>query len=111
MDFIKQIRQADKSVRKRWLVIFSASTILVVVGIWLAYFNTILVAVNPPADEQLTKKSNPIPALGKKTITGLANSYVFFKDKVSDRNGFTISRANQNFIWDDLEKIPEQQLP
>jgi len=116
--FIKQIREANELVRKRWLIAFSTITVLAVIGLWLVYFNTTLTTINSPTNNQLADKSGPIPTLkvglsatSKKTITGLANSYVFFKDKFSDRNGFTISRANQNFIWDDLEEVPVQKLP
>lgn len=75
-------------------------------------------AINPPSGQKIAEESKTnsilkvkLSSAGEKTVTGLANSYVFFKDKLTNRNGFTISRSNQNFIWDDLEKLPEQKLP
>lgn len=119
MKFIKNIQRADETVRKRWLIIFSAAAILLAVGFWLIRLNAIVAAIAPPAGGRIAEReSGPLPALrvglsatGEKAATGLANSYVFFKDKVANQNKFTVSRANQNFIWDDLEKLPERELP
>lgn len=53
LEFIKQLRRSDDAVKKRWLVILSVLTMLIVLVVWSRYFAASLVRPDQqPAEDQ-----------------------------------------------------------
>ncbi|HRR39586.1 MAG TPA: hypothetical protein P5570_02410 [Candidatus Paceibacterota bacterium] len=48
-DFFKKLQNADISVRKRYLIIFSVLAMVVVISLWIFYLKTV---VNRPPESQ-----------------------------------------------------------
>ena len=49
INFIKKLQTSDESVKKRWLIMSSAFMMILIVFIWLNYFNTLVQQAGAPA--------------------------------------------------------------
>ncbi|MFH1759402.1 MAG: hypothetical protein ABH822_02475 [Patescibacteria group bacterium] len=116
--FIKNLQNADKETRKRWLIILTSSSALAVIALWGVYLNFTLASVdsltgdmvqNNPGFFQIFSKG--FSTIGGKTATGLANSYVYFSGKAGEENAFVIDRGSHRFVYQELEPLPIRDLP
>lgn len=41
-NFLERIRSADDRTKKRWMIIFTVISMIVVIYVWLAYFNNLI---------------------------------------------------------------------
>jgi len=116
--FIKRLQRSNDAAKKRWLVILTAASSLLVIILWVGYLKLAVVAVAVPSGGLAGDQpgfwgtlKNGFSAVRDKTTFGLANSYVYFSKKAQTKNQFTIRRSGQDFIYGDLEKLPTRPLP
>ncbi len=94
--FISELQQLDENSKKKWLFGLTAISVVIILLLWAIYLNATVVAVNDYNAQ--TKVSNwdvfktGLEVVGDKVEYGLANSYVFFHEKINDGNTFTITK-------------------
>lgn len=113
--FIRQLQKSDERTKKRWLIIFTASSTLLVVALWTVYLNSVTLAVTTPIKQNTAGLNQEKPGVAgkiiQKTVKGLTTSLAYFRNKIIAQNQFIISRTQQNFIWDELKDLPLRRLP
>lgn len=111
---IAKIRNSDETTKKFLLIIMSSAAMIFVIGIWVANLNYKFSALTDESPKETpaagslqsqTKNFKEIFAAGIKNITGAV------KNKLAATKDFSINGAERNFILDNLEKIPNTQLP
>ena len=118
--FLKRIQNSSEAAKKLWLMIFSSATMLVIIVIWVANFNSSFGSLNQaeplavskagteiqnPSPEEKTAGLKEIFSAGFKTI-GQA-----LKGKLSARQQFSINASDRNFILENLETPSRISLP
>lgn len=95
-DFVTELQQLEELGKKKWLVILTAVSVFVVIFLWVLYLNATVISVNSPNFRSQFSNwdifKTGLSVIGKKTEYGLANSYVFFHEKFSQGNTFTIQK-------------------
>jgi|AP45_3_1055517.scaffolds.fasta_scaffold03369_2 hypothetical protein len=115
--FIARIQKSDEETKKRWLIVFSVISSIIVIGLWAVYLNfttVSVIAANPLKNQRpgfLRIFSTGVSVVGDKTTTGLANSYVYFSDKAKSENKFLINKEDHNFIYQEIKPLPNRPLP
>ena len=115
-EFINKVRGSDESVKRRWLIVLSGSTMLLVVFLWVLYFNIALPEVSPPvaADQSPAHKQGSTVEqnnkLGNLKRT-LAAGFSVIKEKLGRKNSIIIDNTERNFILEGVEEIPKITLP
>ena len=115
--FIYRIQESDEGTKRKWLIILSSVSSIIVIGLWAVYLNfTTTSAIT--ANSMNNKKpgffkifSTGASVVSGKTATGLANSYVYFSDKAKSQNKFLINKEDHNFIYQEIKPLPNRQLP
>ncbi|MBI4085409.1 MAG: hypothetical protein HY432_02820 [Candidatus Liptonbacteria bacterium] len=51
-DFIKKLREGDDATKRKWLVLFSSIAMILVVFVWIKYFNTLVTSVGVPQQQE-----------------------------------------------------------
>ena len=51
MNFLKRLQESDENVKRRWLIVSSAVIMILIVFIWLNYFNTLIQQASSPVDQ------------------------------------------------------------
>ena len=96
LKFISELQQLDENSKKRWLWGLTAVSVIVILFLWALYLNATVVAVNDPNPHpqisSLDIFKTGLNVIGGKVEYGLANSYVFFHEKISEGNTFTITK-------------------
>lgn len=82
MGLLQKIQNSDDGTKKKWLILISAMAITVVIFVWVAYFDTLLVSVDQYVSADKVAKSGEFGFFD--TIkSGAAAVYEFLADKVS----------------------------
>ena len=82
MGFLEKIRNSDDGTKKIWLILFTSVAMAVVIYVWVAYFNTLLVNINKPLEADEVAKSDEFGFFD--TIkSGAATVYEFLADTAS----------------------------
>lgn len=120
LKFIEKIRNSPEGIRRRWLVILSGSSMIVVIASWVLYINAVVQDTPSPVTESVEKTQKP--GLAEVFLTGLKIVTVQIKDSVTQvadylkkqaltPNSITIDSLERNFVLEDLEPIPRTPLP
>jgi hypothetical protein len=115
--FISRIQESDENTKKKWLIILSSISSVIVIGLWAVYLNfttASITAVNPMQEKKpgfFKVFFTGASVVGDKATTGLANSYVYFSDKTKSENKFSINKDEHNFIYKEIKPLPNRQLP
>ena len=82
MGFLEKIRNSDDGTKKIWLILFTSVAMAVLIFVWVAYFNTLLVNINKPLEADEVAKSDEFGFFD--TIkSGAATVYEFLADTAS----------------------------
>lgn len=46
--FLEKLQSADESVKLRWMIVSTAVVMVIVIYVWLAYFNSLIVSFSQP---------------------------------------------------------------
>ncbi len=119
-EFFRKIRSSSESVRRRWLIVFTSGSIVAVIGLWLIYMNAL---VEPVIQRETVVMASAEEAgvadtfaAGIKTIARggaalVGGALESLREVINASRTVTVDRAERNFIIEDLEPIPETQLP
>ena len=94
--FVAELRGLDEASKRKWFLGLTAASTLIVVFLWAVYLNATVASVGD--DQRRSQLSNwdvfkaGLSVVADKAESGLANSYVFFHDKVREGKTFTISK-------------------
>ncbi|MBI4086317.1 MAG: hypothetical protein HY433_03725 [Candidatus Liptonbacteria bacterium] len=56
MNFLKRLQESEENVKRRWLILGSAVMMILVVFIWLNYFNTLVQQASAPAQTEQAER-------------------------------------------------------
>lgn len=111
-NFITNIRNADESKRKLWFWILGGGASVIVIFLWLIFFNLNLpTADGYGAQAQGVDEPNKITAKLMEIKNTLSNGLRAVSDKLGFKNRFTIEKSDQEFVLSDLEDVPVAELP
>lgn len=81
--FLEKLRAADENTKMRWIIIITAVIMVIVVYIWLAYFNNLFATASAPV---ATESNNQEKSAGQNPLTFLQQRagalYSIFIDKI-----------------------------
>ena len=112
--FINKIQNSNEATKKFWLVIFSGTTMVVVISLWVinmkTNFQNIRLAKPEAATETLAEESEltklkAIFSAGLKTIASK------IKEKAGTQRQISVQTSEQNFILESLDKISATKIP
>lgn len=113
--FIKKLQNSDEATKKLWLVVLSATTMIIVVGLWLIYTKSTLVRLEPstqtPEKSLVQTESNNAVSVKDTLLAGLKLVGSKIKAAASAQNHFTVTPMDKNFVVEDLNPIPKTTLP
>ena len=120
LKFIEKIRNSHEEIRRRWLVILSGSSMVIVIALWVLYINVTIQNTPSPVTETVKETQNPglaevfltgfkiVTAQIKDSATQIINS---LRKQVLTPNSITIDSLERNFVIENLEPIPKTPLP
>src|SRR3989338_3561043 len=113
-NFFLKLQQEDEATRKRWLVILTSGTMVIVVSLWLVYFNFTIKALtsDPPKEEAgfFQTSANGLQIISKETALKISQLSAYLKTLASQTNSITIQPANINLILEDLETVKPKKF-
>lgn len=118
-NFLTHLQNSNDTIKKRWLIIFTIIGTAIAIVIWSFSLNYSINSISGSSDIEQTD-SRPgflnvlnlgLSVLIGKTSTGLANSYVYFNEKIKSDNQFIVNKADLNFIYQGLDPLPKRELP
>ncbi len=81
--FLEKLRKADEGVKMRWIILFTSIAMVIVIYVWLAYFNTLFATLNTSsavAEDQTgapqQKAAHPSPTF----LERMGSAYQAFTD-------------------------------
>lgn len=57
MKFLQKLQDSDESTKRRWMFIITAIVMVIVIYLWLAYFNNLIVGFAQPQLQELQESS------------------------------------------------------
>ena len=114
--FIKKLQQSDEPTKKVWLFVFSGVAMVAIVTLWFFYAKTGLVqkpsAGNQPLVQTVSKKNSDAERNWKSTLTAfLKTAADGLSNVLSQKNNFTISNSQRNFVLENAPSVAKNQLP
>lgn len=99
INFIRKLQQAEEAVRRRWLYLGTAVSVVLVVGLWLGYLGLTVPALQSAAGLPVKEPASFWSTLGaglqeikEQTREGLANSFFYFDRQLRQPRVLEISR-------------------
>lgn len=103
--FLDRLRNGEDAAKKRWLVVLSGITMVLVIALWAIYFNLTTPKLYRAEIVQAgNQTSNNVKA-------ALANGWRAVMDKLGGENYLTIDNVERNFVLENIEEIPKTSLP
>lgn len=97
---LKRIQESDEATKKKWLVAMSAISMIIVIGLWLAYMNYSIKTVDKNlAETKMEKSETDFWEVFKKGLSVIGNSA---KDKIKNF-GYRIM-GGETIIIEDINK-------
>jgi hypothetical protein len=116
-NFLKELREKDEPVKKRWLIIFSAGAMVIVIGLWSLYFNVTIQNFNEPK-QQVQKTGfweifkNGLSIASKEAGLKLSELTASLRNITAKTNSITIQIADMSFVVKKgLTPIKPKKLP
>jgi len=110
-EWLNEIRSASPTIRRRYLVIFSVGTMLLVTGVWIQYMRSFVIG-SEEKSQSAGKVFTGILSAGfgalKEGGEHLAGQ---IREKIEKKRDITIENPDKNFTVEDLKPIPETPLP
>ncbi len=115
MQLIHDIRNSPLAVRKRWLVLSTVASMLLVLGAWMLYTNIITRAADAGASQVgfVRVFRAGLGVVGERLQNGVKKVTRALHLSASFSNSFTVQvdPKSQNFIMEGLPPIPKTKLP
>ena len=115
MQLINDIRNSPLAVRKRWLVLSTVASMLIVLGSWMLYTNITTRAADAGASRIGFAKifSAGLAVVGDRFQNGVHKVAATLHISASFSNSFTVQvdPKSQNFVMEGLPAISKTTLP
>lgn len=108
-NFIKNLQDSDDLTKKKWLVIFTAFTMVVVLAFWSVYFSYRIKDVNALEAQSASPSFSEVFNAGLKIL----GADVLSKFKILTGDSQTLNTSGKDFKFnvENLEPIKPKQLP
>ncbi len=114
--FILDIQKSDEETKKRWLIIFTSSAMILVLILWSIYIN---ITVQSLGNQEVRAAQSDFSSTFQAGLTVLLkelgvklNELAYqLKSLVETTNSITIQPANVNVVMPNLENIIPKKLP
>ena len=114
-NFFLNLQQSDEATKKRWLMILTSSSMLVVIGLWSVYINLTIQNLGEKNQNQapgfLETFKNGIAVLSKEAGSKTSQLMANLQAATSRTNSIIIQPENFNAVLQDLEEIKPKKLP
>jgi hypothetical protein len=123
-NFIHRVQNSDESTKRFWVVLFSGTSMLLVVALWLFYINMTIARVEGPskrlttndsrlATADLQQTANDIKTPGFLEIFASGTKIIFteIRERLSVKNEFIIENPKMDFVPQGLPEIKPTKLP
>lgn len=113
-NFITKIQNSDEATKKIWLVIFSGTTMIVVIGLWTIHMRTSFQNIklaNPEDQKETIAEESELTKLKAIFSAGIKTIADKIKEKAGTQRQISVQTSEQNFILESLEKISSTRIP
>ena len=81
--FLEKLRSADEGTKTRWIIIITSIIMVIVVYIWLAYFNNLFTTASVPAETEPNNQGKSATTNPRTSLQQRAGAlYYIFIDKI-----------------------------
>ncbi|MDP3999804.1 MAG: hypothetical protein Q8P76_04445 [bacterium] len=108
-NFIQNLQDADEPTRKKWLIIFTAITMVIVIAFWSVYISYRIQDVNALEAQKDSPSFSEIFNSGLKILG--AETMSKFKALMGDSQYLNTSGKDFKFTVENLEPVAPKQLP
>lgn len=116
---IAGLREAPEPVRRRYLMVLSGISMILVIAFWAGYLNLIVAPVEDGPSPASVKEEQDFwkvlgagfTAVAAEVRTTLGSSLRFLREQAGAENQITVKRPERNFILEGLEKVPKAIFP
>ncbi len=113
--FFLDLQQSDEATKKRWLVILTSGSMMVVVGLWSVYINLTIQNLGEKNQNQapafLETFKNGMAVLSKEAGSKASQLMANLQAATSRTNSITIQQENFNAVLQGLDEIKPKKLP
>src|SRR3989344_218187 len=114
-EFILRIQNSDEQTKKFWLVVFSAVTMVSVVGMWVMYVKVTFPSITPaPETAEIVSAKVESPGFFSVFAAGLKIIYdgvsKIVAHEVATKNNIVIENPKQNFSLEGIPTISPTKL-
>jgi len=113
--FILSLRSKDETARHKWLIILSAGSMLIVIGLWVQYVRSFVLIENT---EAITQGTIVKPSFAAVFSTGLQvlsdkgrQTAETIRRRFQQEHRIVIKNPNRNFILEGLESPAPVSIP
>lgn len=117
--FFSKLQDSDEATRRRWLVLLSGASMIIVITLWISYVNLI---VEPVGREEKIAESRIEPGFAEVMRAGLTvvakeikeaaiNTLAYVRVTVGSTNQIKVNLLERNFIDEELPEIKPVALP
>ena len=108
-NFIKNLQNSDDLTKKKWLVIFTAITMAVVIAFWSVYISFRIKDVNALEVQNTSPSFSEVFNAGLKILG--AETYSKFQALIGNHQFLNTSGKDFKFNVENLEPVKPKQLP
>ena len=108
-NFIQNLQNSDEPTRKKWLIILTAVTMVIVIGFWSVYINYRIQDVNALEAQKDAPSFSEVFNSGLKILG--AETMSKFKALMGDSQYLNTTGKDFKFTVENLEPVKPQQLP
>lgn len=114
-NFFLELQQSDETTKKRWLVILTSGSMVIVISLWAVYLNFTIANLNedrnPKQNDFLSVFNNGLQIITDKTGAQLSQVIANLQTLANKTNSVTIQPSDTDFQPKNLEDIKPQKLP
>ena len=113
-NFFLNLQQETEEIKKLWLFVLAAGSMLVVLTVWVFYINLTVKSLGAAEDKQggfFQTLGVGMQIISKESGLRLSKLMGRLKSAIGKKNSLTIQGANFNFIANDLDPVKPKKLP
>ncbi|OGY66928.1 MAG: hypothetical protein A3H63_02390 [Candidatus Harrisonbacteria bacterium RIFCSPLOWO2_02_FULL_45_10c] len=115
-DFFTALQKKDDLIKKRWLIFFTASSMLVVITLWSFYLSATIRSFNSEPQQAVAPGAsetfrNGLVIVSSKIMAELRDWRSAVMSFIGQTNSVTIQGASLNFVTQSTEDIKPRTLP
>lgn len=108
--FIKELQRSDEERKKRWLIGLSATTMILIVSLWISYASLTIKSLSEPNPSAKNREQAFWPVFKKGAAIIYSNIAQFVSEAVSETRQITIPGKNHTFQREGSQKIQPREI-